>query len=372
MKKKSFVRWAGALLVGIVLGSAAAAAPGTGGNAVNARQRVVLGDERMAQGNYLGAAFQYERAVAQDSNYVDAYYKLARAYTEMGRTYKDYLVQAGVVYDELAPKVGIESAEYRKNYADYLLARWDVDEAVGILEALVAESQDNCEFWNLLANAERLKAERIQEEQGMEASAAQLDESEKSYRKSMEICPDQFESVHGLARILDSRKQYQDVVALYEQYLEKYPGNVEILRGYAFASFNSRDYATAARSFQELIQKDPRPQERLIFMSALRKLNRLDEVEEQSRIYQATVPKEYGPEQLLPVDILRKELGIQESSERAVNLIEQGKCDEAVAIWKEAKVRVEQRLEDPAFKSAAEELAALLDRQILYGEGKCK
>ena len=123
MKKKSFVRWAGALLVGIVLGSAAAAAPGTGGNTVNARQRVVLGDERMAQGNYLGAAFQYERAVAQDSNYVDAYYKLARAYTEMGRTYKDYLVQAGVAYDELAPKVGIESAEYRKNYADYRTAR---------------------------------------------------------------------------------------------------------------------------------------------------------------------------------------------------------------------------------------------------------
>jgi tetratricopeptide (TPR) repeat protein len=333
---------------------------------------MALGDERMKQGNFLGAAFQYERAVEKDSTFVEGYYKLARAYIEAGRTYHDYLLQAEAVYGKLATLVDREDTEYRRNYAGFLLAKWDMDAAIIIFEELVAQSPQDCLEWVALGDAERAKGLAIQETQGLEASVSQLEKAEKTFRQAMEICPDRFEPVVGLARVLDARKQYREVATLYKTYWEKYPENVDMLRGLAYAYFNSRDWETSAKYLGELIRKDPKPEDRLVYISALRKVDRLDEAEEQGRLYKAEAPQLQGPVQLLPVDVLREELGIRRDSEQAVAFLEQGKCEEAVQVWRGSRSRVEARLEDPEFGEAAEELIVWLDRRILYAEGKCK
>jgi hypothetical protein len=76
--------------------------------------------------------------VAQDTNYVDAYYKLARLHGT-GKIHRDYW-PGGDVYARLEPKVGGESREFRLRP---MSRRWDVDQAIGILEGLVARTTAN-------------------------------------------------------------------------------------------------------------------------------------------------------------------------------------------------------------------------------------
>jgi tetratricopeptide (TPR) repeat protein len=175
-----------------------------------------------------------------------------------------------------------------------------------------------------------------------------------------------------LAAVMDSRKSYEDVVALYESMLKKSPGNIDYLRGYAIATYNARDWENAGKVLSQLLEKDPRFEERMMYIAVLRKLNRLDEAEAQKRIALKEQPVLQGPIQLTQEDILKEKIGLQKDVEQGVKLIEDKKCDDAVTLWKVTRTRIEGYLQDPEFKDAADDVLVWLDSRILYAQGACK
>jgi tetratricopeptide (TPR) repeat protein len=335
-------------------------------------QRLAIADQRLAEKNYLGAAFQCERVIQQEPSNVAAYLKLGHAYTEMGNTYADYFTKAEAAYAKVAALVGKDDLGYRKGVAELDLARWNVDDAISIYDQLVAAHPESCSYWLLLSDAQRLKGLSVQESEGREASLATLDQAEQTARKAMGICPDDIEPVRMLAQIKDTRKNYQEVVDLYAGLLKQHPDNVQLLRGFAIANFNTRNWAGAAESFEQLLKKDPRFEERLMYISALRKLDRIADAEAQEAIARKDAPKPEGPVELRPEDILREKLGVQPAVERAIALADSGQCDAGVTVLQDARKKVEASLQDPDFKDAAEDLLVWLDRRILYVQGRCK
>jgi|GEM_PF-1084783 len=337
-----------------------------------ARQSIEIGDERMKQGNYLGAAFQYQRAVETDPSNIDAYLKLGSAYTQMGQSYQVYFSKAESTYARVASMKGRNDTGYRKGIADLALAQWNVDNAVAIYQKLTVDFPESCSYMVMLANSQRMKGLQVQETEGRDAAMAELDEAEKSARKAMALCPDSIEPVEMLAAVMDTRKSYGEVVALYESMLKKSPGRVEFLRGYAIATFNARDWEKAGQALGELLQKDPRFEERMTYIAVLKKLNRLEEAEAQKRIALKEQPLLQGPVQLTQEDILKEKIGLQKDIEQGVKLIEDKKCDDAVTLWKGTRTRIEAYLQDPEFKDAASDLLVWLDSRILYAQGACK
>jgi tetratricopeptide (TPR) repeat protein len=337
-----------------------------------AAQSMEIGDQRMKQGNYLGAAFQYQRAVEKDPSNIDAYLKLGSAYTRMGLSYQVYFTKAESTYAHVASMKGKQDARYRKGIADLALAEWNVDNAISIYQKLTVDFPDSCSYMVMLADAQRLKGLGVQETEGRDAALAELDEAEKSARKAMALCPDRIEPVQMLAAIMDSRKSYQDVVALYESMLKKSPGKVDYLRGYAIATYNARDWENAGKALSQLLEKDPRFEERMMYIAVLRKLNRLDEAEAQKRIALKEQPVLQGPVQLTQEDILKEKIGLQKDVEQFVKLVEDKKCDESITLLKGTRTRIEGYLQDPEFKDAASDLLVWLDSRILYAQGACK
>jgi tetratricopeptide (TPR) repeat protein len=363
----------------LAAGPARAASPDSASVAVSAldssptaAQAMEIDEERMKQGNYAGAAFQFQRAVEKEPSNLAACLKLGSAYTKAGLKYAVYFSKAESTYARVAALAGKDNVEYRKGMAELDLAQWNVDHAITLCEGLTTEHPDSCDYWLRLANAQRMKGLQVEETEGRESAIADLDLAERTSRKAMGLCPDRIEPVQMLAAIMNTRKSYSEVVDLYHGLLEQRPDNLEFFRGYATACFNARDWEKAAQTLGELLKKDPRYEERLMYISALRKLNRLPEAEEQLRIARLEAPKPEGPVQLTSQDVLKEKIGLQEDVEQGIDLVEKGQCDAAVSIWKGTRTRIEAYLQDPEFKDAAEDLLVWLDRRILYAQGKCK
>jgi len=337
-----------------------------------ATQFMENGDERMNQGNYLGAAFQFERAIEKDPANVGAYLRLGSAYTRMGLSYPTYFAKAESTFARVATMVGKNDVGYRKGMADLALAQWNVDDAINIYQKLVTDHPDSCSYLDMLADAQRLKGLQVQETEGRDAALAELEQAEKSARKAMALCPDRVEPVQMLAAIMDSRKSYAEVEGLYESMLKKDPGNMAFLRGYAIATFNARDWEKAGKALEEVLKKNPRYEDRMMYISVLRKLNRVEEAEAQQRIAIKLQPVVQGPVELTKTDILKEKIGLQPDVEQFVKLVDEGKCDEAVTLLKGTRSRIEAYLQDPDFKDAAGDLLQWLDARILYAQGACK
>ena len=330
------------------------------------------GEDMLKAGNQLGAAYKFQLAIEREPTNVNAYVKLAGAYTEMGNTYTIYFSKAESTYARMAALAGKENVEYRKGVAKLSLAQWNIDDAIAIYDQLAAQYPDSCDYWMLLSEAQRLKGLQIQEAEGRDASVAQLDLAETTARKAMDICPDRIEPIQLVAQIKDTRKNYQDVVDLYADLYKKHPDDVRLLRGYAVALFNVRNWEMAAQYLGELQKKDYRFDEQLMYIAALRKLNRLEEATVQENDARRKAPVVYGPVELKLEDVLRERLDIQAVSEQAVALLDKNDCAGAVELWRERRTQVEPFLEDEEMKSAAEDLIVWLDRRILYAESKCK
>jgi tetratricopeptide (TPR) repeat protein len=338
----------------------------------SAAQSIEIGDERLKQGNYLGAAFQFKRAIETDPSNIAGYLKLGNAYTHMGTSYSVYFSKAESTFAKVASMVGRNDVRYRQGIAELALAQWNVDNAVTIYQQLTVDYPESCGFMTMLADAQRLKGLQLSETDSRDAAAAQLNEAEKSARKAMALCPDNIQPVQMLAAVMDSRKSYGEVVGLYESQLKKNPDNVAFMRGYAVATFNARDWEKAGEALSNLLKKDPRFEDRMMYIAVLRKQNRLPEAEAQERIAREEQPKFCGPVELTKTDILKEKIGLQKDVEQGVDMIEKGQCDGAVSLWQGTRSRILEYLHDPEFKDAADDLLVWLDSRILYAQGKCK
>lgn len=368
MKLGALMRWMFCVLA-IMNAQTALAQEASGPTAA---EYMAQGEDMLKVGNQLGAAFKFQLAIEKEPTNVKAYVKLANAYTEMGNNYAIFFSKAESTYTRMAALAGKDNVDYRKGIAKLALAQWNVDDAIAIYDQLAAQYPDSCDHWMLLSEAQRLKGLQIQESEGRDASVSQLDIAEATARKAMDICPNRIEPIQLVAQIKDTRKNYQEVVDLYADLYQKHPEDVRLLRGYATALFNIRNWELAAQHLAELQKKDYRYDEQLMYISALRKLNRMEEAAVQETDARRKTPVVYGPVELRPVDILKEKLEIQTISEQAVALLDKNDCAGAVLLWKDARTKVEPYLQDEEMKSAAEDLIVWLDRRILYAEGKCK
>jgi tetratricopeptide (TPR) repeat protein len=330
-----------------------------------------LAEARMQEKNYLGAAFLYERILSEDSTRVEVLYRLGEAYREMGRTsYQIYFKKSIDAYNRLERVVGSEDRRFREALAELYTAQWDMESAVSTYEGLLGEYPEDCGLWIRLADAERLKGAVLRSTEGMAAEEEQLVKAEDLYNRIIERCPDRLEPYDGLAIIQNMYRQYAKTSAMYAGLIAKHPGNMNLVRGKAIADFAARDWEMAAVGFKELLEKDPREEERLQYISCLLKLGKKDEAEEQERIYKSKQVFPYGPDPLLPIDVLRRDLGIQASVEKAVALAEANQFDAALAELHAAQDRVAPQLEaeDPAMRDAAAELSGWIGARITYFE----
>lgn len=320
----------------------------------------------MELGNVRGALDQFKLSIHEHPDYLEAYWKLAECYVELGRQRKAYFEEAQAIYDQLASRVPGEDRRLLKAQARLHIFTWKIDEALSMYEEVLAKEPENCEFWTLYGDAQRAKASEVSELEGPAAAAAITDEALLSFERAVESCPDHFEAHEGIAIILTQRKLYDEVVVTYTDLRKKYPDEDRVVRMYTLALYRARDWAMAAKAFEDLLKRDPRPQDHLNYAAVLRKLERFDDSAEQVRLYEQTAPRSEGPEERTRLDILRDELKIVDSAKRAAALIEEKKFDEAIVVWTESRDRVRRRLTDPDFEDESRELLVWLERRIRY------
>lgn len=324
------------------------------------------GMDRLREGNYLGAAFQFEKAIREEPGSIRAYLQLAGAYAEAGNMDHDFFARAQAVYDTLKTLIPEDDLRLIEGEAQLKVLMWQVDDAINLYETALADNPEDCHLWNLLGAALQAKGVELRELVGEEAESAKLDEALEVYRKVIQICPDSFDAYRGIAVILTQRKQYRDVVEMYVDLRKQYPDSLRVLRDCTHARFTARDWAEAADGFAQLMKLDPKPEERLMYIATLRKLERYDEADQQKDIYLKTAPRRYGPVQVTPEDVLRDQLGINDIAEKAGSLVEQKRYDEARTLWNEALTRVRGKLDDPKYGDAARTIMVWLERRLSY------
>ena len=298
--------------------------------------------------------------------------ELGMVCAELGRMDWDYFERGQEVYALLKVLIPEDDFQLIRDEGRLKIRMGRADEAVATYEEALRREPENCELWILYGNGLVAKGMELRGQFGVDAETEQLREALSTFYTAIELCPNNFEGYKGVAIIMYQLKRYGEVADMYTELREKHPDSVEILRQYTTAQFRLRKWDKAAEGFDELLEKDPTPEERLSYVAVLRKLERFDDAEEQLRIHSETAPRLVGPPELTKVQILRDELGIQESAEEAAALMEKGKFDDALTIWRAMKDRVAQRWDDPEFEEAARELAVWVERRIRHTENRKK
>lgn len=377
--KLSFSRRGAVLVVGALLGLLVAGCSETPKQEAESRapatdpsvpHSYAIALQREDQGNMFGAIMLFEKTVDEHPDFLEAQFKLAEAYTKMGKAKSDLYDKADDMYIRLAGKVGLDDPRLQKGMASLHLARWEIDQAIEIYDKLLASDPDNCEYWVLLGRGQIAKAVQLRETDGVPAEAAQLEAARMSIQHSIDTCPDYIEGYLAMTVILDYDRAYDDIANMYEKLLERFPDNVELQRQHTMARFKGRRWEEASKGFEELLKRDPDPEERLLYVATLRKLDRIDEAEKQMEIYHKTAPKEQTVEELTKLDILKQKLDTQSKTDRAGKLFEDGKVKDALAIWEDVREHVVPYVQDDEFSDAARELLFWLDKRIVLAKKK--
>lgn len=328
----------------------------------------VMGLERLKQGNTYGAAFLFEKAALAYPESLSYSFKLAETYTTLGADDKDYFQKAAQVYDDLEPVVGEDDERLLMGKAALLEAQQAMDPALEIYEKLLNEHKDDCKYWVLLGQAQIKKAVVLRGAAGLAAQMDELETAEKTYQHAIDMCPDQYSSYWGKAVLLEAQKDYDGLIALYQDLVQRFPDNPEVLRRYTYAFYMKRDWAGAAKNFEKLLKQDYDLEDHRNYIVCLDKLGRNKEEEEQIKLYKATAPKPEGPVYLTDMDRLRIKMDVNPMTDKAGNLFEDGKYQEAIDLWKKARGIAQDHLDDPEFGKAAQEFTVWLDRRITLAE----
>ncbi len=87
--------------------------------------------------------------------------------------------------------------------------------------------------------------------------SGKLEESEKYYRKAIEILPYSEEARHGLILPLSARGKWEEVVSRYEEILVNNPGSTVTLYRLGMVHYNRKEWARALRCFQKVVDLYP-------------------------------------------------------------------------------------------------------------------
>lgn len=88
-------------------------------------------------------------------------------------------------------------------------------------------------------------------------NAGEFAESERYYRKALEILPYSEEARHGLILPLTALGKWKEVIAIYEKILENSPGSTVALYRLGMVHYNRKEWSQAARHFQKVVDLYP-------------------------------------------------------------------------------------------------------------------
>lgn len=84
-----------------------------------------------------------------------------------------------------------------------------------------------------------------------------FEDSEKYYRKALEILPYSEEARFGLVLPLSARGRWDGVISIYEQILANNPGNTVALYRLGTIHYNRKEWARALKHFQKVVDLYP-------------------------------------------------------------------------------------------------------------------
>ncbi len=392
-----------AVLVALVLpGLALAASPTTrpmlqaedqaGGEELTKAKRYFLRGVELANNlMYLDAVEQFQLAIDENPDYVDAYKRLALAYTAMADTDPDYYLDALDVYDDLAELLPADDIEVKKNKAYVQAAMGDMDDAIVTYEEILKITPQDCTIWSQIGSAQQVMAERVKKEKG-DADPDyknRIDRAIEAYKKVTEYCPDEVDAYNTLGELYFNSGRTAESAEVYSKMLEKDAENEDIASRLAYLYYKSENWEKAAPAYKRLLElNEDRINDRTIYATVLQKLGRSADAAEQ---YQKIIDSDPSKVSLYcnlgfvylesknyqkAIEIAMK--GIAEGAPQGCMyviwgqgleykgdaLLNEYKYDQAIGTYEDAKVKLQNVGDDANFGDYSRKRMARIDQLI--------
>ena len=134
---------------------------GTQAEPTKAQRYYQRGVEYMNNSRFLDAVEQFQLALDENSDYIDAYRRLAYAYAQMGQTESEYYQDALDTYEDLEAKLPADDVDVRKNIAFVQAAMGDLDDAIATYKEILDITPEDCTIWTQIGDAQKLQADRM-------------------------------------------------------------------------------------------------------------------------------------------------------------------------------------------------------------------
>jgi tetratricopeptide (TPR) repeat protein len=186
----------------------------------------------------------FERAVAQDPNYVLAYAGLGEAYWRKFRTTRDSR------WVELAEKNCDRALALNNHLAPVYVALGIVQEGRGRHEEAIRTFQRALEL-------DPIDAIALSEMGNSYAAMGQLDKAESIYKKAAQLRPGDFTAMNDLGLFYYGRGRYQDAENILRRMTELVPDNSSGYTNLGAAYWMDGQYANAAISYEKSLKLRP-------------------------------------------------------------------------------------------------------------------
>jgi tetratricopeptide (TPR) repeat protein len=248
-----------------------------------AQRYFLRGTELMNNRKLLDAAEQFQLAIDEDPDYVDAYRRLAFVYTEMAKSEEDYFQDALDTYEDLEALLPADDVDVRKNKAFVQAAMGDMDDAIDTYEAILEIAPEDCGVWSQIAIAHKTQADRLKADEGDAAEIqARLDEAVNAFREVTQLCPENVDAYNALGELYYGGGKLTEAAGVYAELLEKDPGNVDISSRLGYLYVQAEDWKSAETVYKTLLEADPsRLNDRALYAKSLENQEKFDQAADQ-------------------------------------------------------------------------------------------
>jgi tetratricopeptide (TPR) repeat protein len=186
----------------------------------------------------------FERAVAQDPNYVLAYAGLGEAY------WKKYRATSDSHWVELAEKNCNRAVALNDHLAPVYVALGIVQEGTGHHEDAIRTFQRALELDPINASAHSELGNSY-------LAMGKLEEAESTYKKASQLRPNDFTSMNDLGLFYYGRGRYQDAIKIFQRMTELVPDNSSGYTNLAAVYWMNGQYTNAAISYEKSLALRP-------------------------------------------------------------------------------------------------------------------
>jgi tetratricopeptide (TPR) repeat protein len=358
------------------------------------------GVESMNNSRYLDAVEQFQLAVNEAPNYVDAHKKMAYVYTQMAKTEEDYFQDALDKYEDILALVQTdeEKVEVLESIAFVQAEMGDMDDAISTYEEILEIRPEDCSVWSRIGGAHKFVADLMKQdgEEQSEEHQARLQQAIDAYTKVTELCPDTLEAYTTLGEIFFFSGRRDDAAYIFETLLQLDPENMDTLSRLGYLYKEEENWAKAAPIYEKILEMDPsRVSTRQGYAKALENLGQYEKAAAQYRMIIESDPEAHSKlycnlAKLYALDAKDAEKAIEMSMEgiaqnapvegcltyfwakglelRGTDYVREGEYDRAITTYQEAILKFQGILADKNFGNHAEKQIVRLNKLIAIAQ----